>query len=109
KHKYRLSNNLTYFLNLPYYEEERPRNVLPEIVNKHLVNIDKIINDGVKFIMHQGVINDARGKEKLSKLASILPHRYRILLLGGNVSGFQSFVKEFDLDEAKFYFVGTVD
>lgn len=109
KHKYRLSNNLTFFLNLPYYEEEQPRNVLPETVNKHLVNIDKIIDDGVRFIMHQGVINDARGKEKLSKLVSILPPRYRILLLGGNVSGFQSFVKEFDLDEAKFYFVGTVD
>lgn len=107
KEKHSLNTSCTYFLNLPYFEDDVTPNGRDEEVG--LAKLDEEISLGIKFIIHQGVLSKERGREKLADLSKILPQNFRILLLGGNKKDYLSFIEEFDLDEGNFYFRGSVN
>lgn len=105
KQKHTLSTKSTYFLNLPYFDSEEKT---PTLIDEELELLDQEILNGIKFIIHQGVIVKERGMEKLATFSQILPDGYKILLLGGNKKGFTDFVQQYNLNIDKFYFVGSV-
>lgn len=109
KEKLKLRNHLTYFLNLPYFEEDEQDIKLPPQVANHINTLDKNIENGGRFIMHQGVIKLERGEQKLAEFSKKLPSNFKIMLVGGTEQGFNDFLEIWDLDSSKFYFVGTVD
>lgn len=103
-----LKNDLIYFLNLPYNSSKTP-SILP---NSHqyekLQDIDNEVQGGSYFIMHQGPLRTERGRKQIAELSKRLPEPYKILLVGGSINDFNSFCEEFNVNAAKFYFVGTV-
>lgn len=107
KNRHNLKTSCSYFLNLPYFENDVSSATQNQEVE--LDEIDKEIAHGTKFIIHQGVLSKERGRKKLADLSKMLPAKVKILLLGGNKKDYISFINEFDLDEAKFYFRGSVN
>lgn len=108
KEKHNLKNKCTYFLNLPYFEDKDEY----EIDNKNkskLIELDELITSGFKFIIHQGVLEYERGREKLAEFSRILPDNFKILLLGGSLQDYNTFIVEYKLDSSKFHFVGSVN
>lgn len=105
--KHHLKGSFSYFLNLPYFENESELDCKEDEVE--LKYLDQQILKGVNYIIHQGPLHYERGREKLAKFSKILPKNYKILLLGGEKSDFISFLNEFDVDDENFYFRGTVN
>lgn len=108
KEKYRLTNRMSYFLNLPYYEDD-DRLELPKEYTQILSQIDNLKEREIKFIIHQGVLEVERGRKKLAEFSKILPNNYKILLLGGSRRDFEQFLLENQLSQNSFFFVGTVN
>lgn len=97
-------NKTDYLLNLPYFENREK--TIDSIKVKEILQ-DK--NDkALKFIMHQGIIGEERGREKLAEFSQLLPEKYKILIIGVSQEYFQYFISEYNLDENNFYFVGIV-
>jgi len=99
-------NNYNYLLNLPYFEDE-------EYVNKELSEVIKRIKDKkeknfIQIIMHQGSIEEERGREKLANFSKILPNNAKILILGITKDDFLDFISYYNLDKSKFIFIGSV-
>lgn len=109
KEKLNIKNNLTYFLNLPYFDEDTKKIKLPNFVAEQLEKLDQAIENGTKFIIHQGVIKHERGEQKLAEFSKMLPKRFKILLVGGSEQMFNVFLDKWSLDSSNFHFVGTVD
>ena len=107
REEYNLNNKLSYFLNLPYFDD---LNI--EIKEDQYFSILEKINQeketGVKFIIHQGLLEIERGREKLAAFSKILPSDVRVLMLGISKQEFDDFLEEFDLSNKNFYFVGSV-
>lgn len=99
---------LEYLLNLPFYEDKKDF-CLNAQLDDMLVTLQKEIDGGMRFIIHQGPIKTQRGREKLANFSKILPVGYKILLLGGSRNHFDEFIAEYQLDANRFYFVGLVD
>ncbi|SFT62992.1 hypothetical protein SAMN05216474_1423 [Lishizhenia tianjinensis] len=104
-----LKTNCSYFLNLPYFDDEESSIELSENDKNSLNELDNSIRKGCKFIVHQGVLRIERGEERLAELSRILPEKYKILLLGGNEIEYEKFIEKYKLDKAKFYFRGSVN
>lgn len=109
KNMLKLSNHTTYFLNLPYYDEMLQTSSLPQNICNKLEMLDDAIAYGTNYIMHQGVIKEERGAQKLADFSRKLAPNYKILLLGGSRESYKSFVEKFNIDQTAFEFVGTVD
>lgn len=110
KERLKLQNRLSYFLNLPYFQSEKPLNqTLTATYENQLQKLDGEREEGIKFIIHQGPINEQRGRQLLAEFSLKLPSNYKILLLGGNCKDFKAFKKEYQLKDTSFYFIGTVD
>lgn len=107
KERHSLNSSCTYFLNLPYFENDVPYVAQDQEVG--LAKLDEEISLGTMFIIHQGVLSKERGREKLANFSKILPQRFKILLLGGNKKDYLSFIDEYDLDEENFYYRGSVN
>ncbi|AKP52436.1 glycosyltransferase family protein [Cyclobacterium amurskyense] len=108
KNELNLKNKCSYFLNLPYFDTIKDGLEDPEL-NIKLSHLDTLILNDTKFIIHQGVIVKERGRKLLADFSRILPFDFKILLLGGNLSDFELFVKEYDLDPNNFEFIGSVN
>lgn len=108
KSKNNLNNQNSYFLNLPYFENETIASYDKENENK-LLELDKLINEDYKFVIHQGPLNKERGREKLAEFSKIVPPTIKILLLGGNKKDFDSFINEYRLEIKNFHFIGSVN
>lgn len=102
--------NNTYFLNLPYFEETfNEYKNLPIDLQSKFNSIKSKIEDGHKIIVHQGLLEVERGREKLANLSKRISNSdYHIMLLGISYEDFESFVKEYDLDIETFIYVGSV-
>lgn len=95
--------NSTYILNLPYFEENNAE------VAKEATPVLKFKQEnGIKFIMHQGIIEVERGRTQLAEFSKLLPENVRILIVGVTDEFFDRFIKEYHLDANRFYFVGLV-
>lgn len=103
-----LKNEYSYFLNLPYFEEETVLSIDKENEDK-LNEIDRLIKLNYKFIIHQGPLHKERGRDKLAEFSQLLPAKMKILLLGGTKLDFDKFIAENNLDSHKFHFVGSVN
>lgn len=105
--QHKLENKLTYFLNLPYFEEDKvfEENLQYEVT---IADLNALISQGYRFIIHQGVLNIERGKVKLADFSRCLPHNVKILILGASKESFNNFLMEYKLDPNNFYFVGNV-
>lgn len=108
KTKNNLNNQYSYFLNLPYFENETIASYDKENENK-LLELDKLINEDYKFIIHQGPLHKERGRRKLAEFSKILPPNFKILLLGGNIKDFDEFISEYNLETINFHFIGSVN
>lgn len=104
--KYKIKTPSTFFLNLPYFDNEAVK--MNDASKENLGLIDESLKQGVKFIMHQGVITKQRGREILGTFASQLSDGYKILLLGGSEIDFERFIEETGTSSEKFFFVGNV-
>lgn len=109
RQKLSLKNHLTYFLNLPYYEENTVHSAIPENISEILRALDLAIHDGIRFIIHQGVIKKERGERQLAEFSRVLPRDIKIMLVGERPERFNDFIQKWKLNENTFYFVGTVD
>lgn len=109
KQRNKLKNRTTYFLNLPYFEEEKAKEVSSADIREKLRQLEEMKRKGIKFVIHQGVIKKERGAEKLANFSKILPSNYKILLLGGSKVQFIQFIAEHNLKTDNFYFIGTVN
>lgn len=108
--QFNLKNTHHFFLNLPYFKENSSTESAINVQHiQQLKELDEAIAKGTHFIIHQGVLQEDRGQEKLAKFSKILPEEYKILLLGGNQQAFQSFVSTYRLNAHNFHFIGTVD
>ena len=107
KNRHNLKTSCTYFLNLPYFTDDSAS--INKQIDIQLDNLDKEIESGTKFIIHQGPIGKERGREKLADFSKILPDNFKILLLGGNKNNFLDFLEEYKLDINKFHFRGSVN
>lgn len=95
-----------YFLNLPYFETVLLESSLT--INKSIeLNLIKKKNN-FKYIMHQGIIEEERGRKKLAEFSRIMPENYKILILGVSKEYFEKFLNEFDLLKESFIFIGIV-
>lgn len=97
-------NKSTYLLNLPYFES------FDASINSE--NVIKILSEKEKnnwsFIMHQGIIEDERGRTKLAEFSKRIPFNYKILIVGVSKDYFDDFIKQYNLDISNFYFIGSV-
>lgn len=93
-----------YILNLPYFESFEGEVNLKEVAD---ILKEKQINNW-KFIMHQGIIEEERGRLKLAEFSKIIPANYKILIVGVSTDYFTEFVNQYSLDTSNFYFIGTV-
>jgi hypothetical protein len=107
KNKYKLNNCCLYFLNLPYYDEYVEQ--WDDYTRHKKTELDELIAIGYKFIIHQGALEIERGRKELAEFSKMLPENVKILLLGGNEKDFKKFIAEYDLNEMKFYFCGSVN
>lgn len=106
KTKYSLKNKLTYFLNLPYFEEEHTDG-LNEVHRKILLEIDKLKDSGIKLFIHQGVLSIERGREKLATFSKTLSNA-KVIILGASEDDFKHFISHYHLDKSVFFYVGSV-
>src|SRR5690606_13128268 len=67
--------NSTYLLNLPYFE----KNTREEIVEEVMPILKFKQENGIKFIMHQGIIEMERGRKELAQFSRWLPNGVKIL------------------------------
>jgi hypothetical protein len=95
-----------YFLNLPDFEDVNLSKefTLPETIK--LLKLKKKANH--KYIMHQGIIEVERGREKLADFSKSLDEVSKILIVGVSQEYFNDFLAEYMLDSEKFIFVGSV-
>lgn len=108
REKLQLTNNLLYFLNLPY-SNDSPNIVLSSLMESKLEELEQQKKRGTRFIIHQGPLKIERGRQKLAELCKELPEPYVILLLGGTETDFIKFKKENGLQDDKFLFIGQVN
>ena len=108
REKLQLTNNLYYFLNLPYFDVN-PSTVPSALMELKLDELELRKKKGTKFIIHQGPLHIERGRQKLAELCRNLPKPYVILLLGGSEADFIRFMEENGLQDDKFYYVGRVN
>ena len=106
KEHFALKTASSYFLNLPFYDENDVELTSAESIL--LGEIDLLVAKGNKFIIHQGVINKERGELKLANFVKNMRPPYRLLIIGANRKSFDEFVEKHALDESYFYFVGKV-
>lgn len=107
KNRYRLPDaRLSYFINLPYYEKHV---VLSQSEKKLIEEIKLLKENGINLIMHQGSIHKERGREILAALSKNLDSESKILLLGISRQKYNDFIKEYDLNEINFHFIGMVN
>jgi hypothetical protein len=109
KNKYKLKNNCSYMLNLPYFEEEGLGGVNDTEIEKQLEKLDDLSARGIKFIIHQGPLAIVRGRMDIAAFAEKLPDNFKILLLGGSKNDYEKFISEFNLSKDCFYFIGSVN
>lgn len=109
KEKLELKNQLTYFLNLPYYEDNSVKAEIPNKVLEKLANLDYAIEQKIHFIMHQGVIKKERGQQKLAEFSKVLPPNLKIMIVGETTERFNDFIDKWKLNKEAFHFVGIVD
>lgn len=109
KRKLGLKNQLTYFLNLPYYEDNSVKAEIPKEVSEKLVDLDRAVEQKIHFIMHQGVIKKERGEQKLAEFSKMLPPNLKIMIVGETTERFNDFIDKWKLNKEAFHFVGTVD
>lgn len=108
REKLQLTNNLYYFLNLPYFDVN-PSTVPSALMVSKLDELELKKKKGTKFIIHQGPLHIERGRRQLADLCRILPKPYKILLLGGTEADFIRFKEENGLQDDKFHFIGSVN
>lgn len=107
KGQYMLKNKLTYFLNLPYFDKVEPE-FIQECNNGMSLELEGYIKKGVRFIIHQGALEVERGREKLANFSTLLPDDVKILMLGISKDEMDEFVREYNLMDKNFYFIGSV-
>ncbi|WP_425236739.1 hypothetical protein [Ulvibacterium sp.] len=108
KERLQLTNSLSYFLNLPYFDYS-PDIVASSSLESKLEELEQLKKAGTRFIIHQGPLKIERGRQKLAEFCKKLPKPYVILLLGGTETDFIKFKEEYGLQNDKFLFIGQVN
>ncbi|MBB1140541.1 glycosyltransferase [Myroides sp. WP-1] len=100
----------SYFLNLPYFEVVNDDSSKLSIDLQKKLNAIKLVKtEGGKVVIHQGALEEERGREKLAVLSSkLVGSQYRIVLLGISRQEFDAFLTQYQLSEDAFIFVGSV-
>ena len=98
----------TYFLNLPYYENKYSFNDLCGSELNHFNNIKLLKDSGKKIIIHQGALNDARGKGMLYSLIEKSSEEIVVVFLGSNLQQFEEVFSNMNRYLDKCYFVGSI-
>lgn len=101
----RLSNSV-FFLNLPYFEDRSADREFTLAQTIKLMEEKRM--KSFKFIMHQGIIEVERGRQKLAEFSKLLPNNYKILIVGVSKEYFDAFILEYALKEESFIFIGSV-
>lgn len=99
----------TYFLNLPYELNNVEDIKIDQPIKDILIDLDSFIANGGELIIHQGPLKVERGRSFLANFVPSLNQNQKILLVGGQRQDFELFVKENQLCNEKFIFVGTVN
>ena len=108
KNKLRLDKDkMKYFLNLPldFYTEGKDKT--KELI-KNLETIDSYKSKN-KIIMHQGSLEEERGREKLSNFVKNLPNNIKVLIIGVNEVVFHNFIEQFNLKVDSFIYLGYIN
>ena len=100
--------HMMYFLNLPYQTRIREADLIEEKYKKSLEQIELLMREGTRFIIHQGKIDKERGKSLIAEFSRKLTSSCKVLLVGGGASSYHSFINEYNLNHENFYFVGSV-
>src|SRR5690606_14750928 len=103
--KFNLKNRTEFFLNLPYFENEFE---IDSINDQRFFALQEELEQGSKLIMHQGSLEEERGRKRLADFSKMDPEKYKILIVGVDEEKFNSFIKEYELNLSKFYFFGIV-
>ncbi|GAB3224324.1 glycosyltransferase [Algoriphagus aestuariicola] len=102
--------NSSYFLNLPYYDDQRIEvdEKIDPIFQSKLDQLIKLKKDGVNIIVHQGLLEVERGREKLANFSKLDFPKTKIVVIGITELDFNLFIQQYNLDYSNFYFVGSV-
>jgi len=103
-------NNSSYFLNLPYFDKELSSdlNDIESHYAEHLRQLQNLKSTGSRLIIHQGLLEVERGREKLANFSKLNLLDTKIVIIGISEVDFKVFIDEFNLDIDNFYFVGSV-
>ncbi|RQP13544.1 MAG: hypothetical protein EAS52_19280 [Parapedobacter sp.] len=101
-------NLTTYFLNLPYFESPAKDKIYKNQSSK-LQELDDVQAKGYKLIMHQGILEIERGRQKLAEFSQLLPHDIKIMLVGVSQEAYNTFITEYELEDDHFICVGIVN
>lgn len=105
--KYKLEQNSDFFVNLPFEEYSRQSELRIESGRiNDVLSLRKL--DGVKWIIHQGVIKEQRGEKLLADFIKKLKKPYKVLLLGISDSDYDKFLLKYSIDKDSTYNIGRV-
>lgn len=100
----------TYFLNLPYFDKElsSDTNDIEKSYTEHLKQLQNLKDNGNRLIIHQGLLEEERGRVKLANFSKLNLLDTKIVIIGISEVDFENFIDEYNLDKNNFYFVGSV-
>jgi len=106
--KFKIKNS-SYFLNLPYYEENEEKIIEIEQKFKDKLNqLYALKRAGSKLIIHQGLLEVERGRRKLADFSKLNLINTKIVIIGIKEHDFADFVQEYKLNRDNFLFIGSV-
>lgn len=108
KVRHKLKGKLSYFLNLPYFEDGTDQPV-GESTKGLIDTLNESHKEGYRIIIHQGSLEKERGRHKLAEFSRLLPSNVRILIIGVKEKAFSDFIQEYNLNETNFVFGGYVE
>lgn len=103
-------NKISYFLNLPYFDEEMDKSK-KDIEQKYYIKLKELIalkRAGTKLIIHQGALEIERGRKKIADFSKNDLKDTKIMIIGITEAAYNLFIQEYNLNKVNFFYVGSV-
>lgn len=102
-------NKIDFFTNLPISNISDKQAFFQEKYKSQILELEDCKSKNIRLIMHQGALTVDRGCDLLAEFVKKLDkNKNKIVILGANFERFSNFIKQYNLDEGAFLFIGSV-